>query len=174
MSNDRHTPEVAPKMAGGRRETQPRDVDRRDIGVREHIDDRDPSLDDRDHPHLDEREHIDAREMAGRRQTGDDVREMDRHETADERPVPMFAGAEAAGYRTQWDAIQTGFVDEPRKAVQEADALVSLVIRRLSDVFGDERASLERQWGKGDEISTEDLRVALRRYRSFFERLLSL
>jgi hypothetical protein len=93
---------------------------------------------------------------------------------AHDRPMPMFAGAEAAGYRTQWDAIQTGFVDEPRKAVQEADALVALVMKRLSEVFTDERASLERQWGKGDEISTEDLRVALRRYRSFFERLLSL
>jgi hypothetical protein len=93
---------------------------------------------------------------------------------ADDRPMPMFAGAEAAGYRTQWDAIQTGFVDEPRKAVQEADALVALVIKRLSEVFADERASLEHQWGQGDEISTEDLRIALRRYRSFFERLLSL
>jgi hypothetical protein len=86
----------------------------------------------------------------------------------------MFAGPEAAGYRTQWDAIQTGFVDEPRKAVQEADALVALVMKRLSEVFTDERGTLERQWGKGDQISTEDLRVALRRYRSFFERLLSL
>ena len=152
MSNERHTPE-AETMTGGRRETQPRDVDRRDIDVR--ADDRDPYPEDRDHPHLDERGHIDAREMAGRRETVDDDREIGRHETIDERPVPMFAGAEAAGYRTQWDAIQTGFVDEPRKAVQEADALVSLVIRRLSEVFGDERASLERQWGKGDEISTD-------------------
>ena len=81
---------------------------------------------------------------------------------------------EAAGYRTQWDAIQTGFVDEPRRAVEEADALVALVIKRLSEVFADERDALEHQWGRGNEISTEDLRVALRKYRSFFERLLSL
>jgi hypothetical protein len=93
---------------------------------------------------------------------------------ADERPMPIFAGTEAAGYRTQWDAIQTGFVDEPRRAVEEADALVALVIKRLSEVFADERGALEHQWGRGDEISTEDLRVALRKYRSFFERLLSL
>lgn len=93
---------------------------------------------------------------------------------ADERPMPIFAGTEAAGYRTQWDAIQTGFVDEPRRAVEEADALVALVTKRLSEVFADERAGLEHQWGRGDEISTEDLRVALRKYRSFFERLLSL
>jgi hypothetical protein len=94
--------------------------------------------------------------------------------SADTRPAPIFAGTEAAGYRTQWDAIQTGFVDEPRHAVEEADALVALVIKRLSEVFADERASLEHQWGRGDEISTEDLRIALRKYRSFFERLLSL
>jgi hypothetical protein len=93
---------------------------------------------------------------------------------ADQGPVPIFAGTEAAGYRTQWDAIQTGFVDEPRRTVEEADALVALVIKRLSEVFADERATLEHQWGRSNEISTEDLRVALRKYRSFFERLLSL
>jgi hypothetical protein len=93
---------------------------------------------------------------------------------ADERPVPIFAGTETAGYRTQWDAIQTGFVDEPRRAVEEADALVTLVTKRLAEVFADERAALEHQWGRGSEISTEDLRIALRKYRSFFERLLSL
>src|SRR5215510_4834782 len=105
----------------------------------------------------------------------DEQRRADERATAtDDRPMPMFAGGEATGYRTQWDAIQTGFVDEPRKAVQEADALVATVMNRLSETFANERASLEHQWGKGDEISTEDLRVALRRYRSFFERLLSL
>lgn len=93
---------------------------------------------------------------------------------SDDRPVPIFAGTETAGYRTQWDAIQTGFVDEPRRAVVEADALVALVTKRLTEVFADERDALEHQWGRGDQISTEDLRVALRKYRSFFERLLSL
>ena len=93
---------------------------------------------------------------------------------SDERPMPIFAGTEASGYRTQWDAIQTGFVDEPRRAVEEADALVALVIKRLSEVFAEERGTLEQQWGRGNEISTENLRVALRKYRSFFERLLSL
>jgi hypothetical protein len=93
---------------------------------------------------------------------------------AGERPIAMFADAEAAGYRTRWDAIQTGFVDEPRRAVEEADRLVDTVIKRLSEVFANERTTLEHQWGRGDEISTEDLRVALRKYRSFFERLLSM
>lgn len=92
----------------------------------------------------------------------------------DDRPVAMFPGTETAGYRTQWDAIQTGFVDEPKRAVEEADALVALVIKRLSEVFADERGTLEQQWGRGTEISTEDLRIALRKYRSFFERLLAL
>ena len=154
MSNDRHIPDMTRKMASAAAR-EPLAGDAR------HADDRE-RIEDREHPHIDDHGHVDAREMAGRRPV------------TDERPMPMFAGAEAAGYRTQWDAIQTGFVDEPRKAVQEADALVALVINRLSEVFGDERGSLERQWGRGDEISTEDLRVALRRYRSFFERLLSL
>jgi hypothetical protein len=162
MSNDRHTPDVARKMASAMgREPLARDDRPREELEREH-------LDDRDHPHIDERGHIDAREMASESPvTG-------ARERTDDRPMPMFAGAEAAGYRTQWDAIQTGFVDEPRKAVQEADALVALVMKRLSEVFTNERTSLERQWGEGDQISTEDLRMALRRYRSFFERLLSL
>jgi hypothetical protein len=96
---------------------------------------------------------------------------------AEERAMAMFAAEEAEGYRTRWDAIQTGFVDEPKRAVQEADALVAQVIKRLSEVFADERTRLEQQWGHGDQshqISTEDLRLALRKYRSFFERLLSL
>jgi hypothetical protein len=88
--------------------------------------------------------------------------------------LPMFAVDEAAGFRTQWEAIQTGFVDEPRKAVEEADALVAQVIKRLSEVFADERTNLEHQWDRGDQSSTEDLRLALRKYRSFFDRLLTM
>lgn len=103
-----------------------------------------------------------------------DARDHDRGSRIDDRSVPMFPADESTGYRTQWDAIQTGFVDEPRRAVEQADALVSQVITRLSDVFADERSTLEHQWGRGDQISTEDLRMALRKYRSFFERLLSL
>ena len=95
-------------------------------------------------------------------------------EPADARVTPMFAGDEASGFRTRWEAIQTGFVDEPRKAVEEADSLVAQVIKRLSEVFADERTNLEHQWDRGDHISTEDLRIALRKYRSFFDRLLSL
>jgi hypothetical protein len=92
----------------------------------------------------------------------------------DEKPEPLFATGDASGYRTRWSAIQTGFVDEPRKAVEEADALVAEVMQRLAAVFSDERKRLESQWERNDQISTEDLRQAMRRYRSFFERLLAI
>jgi hypothetical protein len=92
----------------------------------------------------------------------------------DEAPAPLFANEDSAGYRTRWSAIQTGFVDEPRKAVEEADALVAEVMKRLAEVFATERRQLEAEWERADQISTEDLRIAMRRYRSFFERLLAI
>jgi hypothetical protein len=92
----------------------------------------------------------------------------------DEAPSPLFANEDASGYRTRWLAIQTGFVDEPRKAVEEADTLVAEVMKRLAEVFTDERRQLESQWDTSDKVSTEDLRLAMRRYHSFFERLLAI
>jgi hypothetical protein len=78
-------------------------------------------------------------------------------------------------FRARWGAIQTGFVDNPGGAVKQADELVAAVMKRLAEVFADERANLEQTWARGDDVvSTEDLRVALRRYRSFFDRLLSV
>ncbi|MCU1338336.1 MAG: hypothetical protein JWO19_3917 [Bryobacterales bacterium] len=65
-------------------------------------------------------------------------------------------------------------MDEPRHAVEKADELVASVIKRLAEVFAEERGKLEAAWGKGNDVSTEDLRQALRRYRSFFDRLLSV
>ena len=88
--------------------------------------------------------------------------------------APLFSASEAQDFRSQWDAIQAGFVDDPRRAVEQADSLVAETMKRLAEVFADERANLERQWDSGDNVSTEDLRVALQRYRSFFDRLLSL
>ena len=88
--------------------------------------------------------------------------------------APLFDDHEGHGLRARWEAIQTGFVDEPRAAVEQADALVNQVMSRLTQVFADERTALEQQWTRGDNVSTEELRVALKRYRSFFERLLSL
>jgi hypothetical protein len=92
----------------------------------------------------------------------------------EERPAPLFHDQELTGYRTRWSGIQTGFVDEPRRAVEEADALVSELTSRLVQSFTDERRHLEERWGKAENVSTEDLRQAMRRYRSFFERLLTI
>jgi len=88
--------------------------------------------------------------------------------------TPLFPGGELENLRTRWKEIQTGFVDEPRKAVEEADGLVASAMKRLAEVFAQERSGLEQQWDRGDNVSTEDLRVALQRYRSFFDRLLSV
>ncbi|HEY1482523.1 MAG TPA: hypothetical protein VGF19_07370 [Candidatus Acidoferrum sp.] len=87
---------------------------------------------------------------------------------------PLFSSNEANELRGRWDAIQVGFVDEPRRAVEQADNLVAGTMKRLAEVFAEERGKLEGQWDKGENVSTEDLRLALRRYRSFFSRLLSV
>jgi hypothetical protein len=87
---------------------------------------------------------------------------------------PLFPSEEAATLRSKWDAIQVGFVDEPRRSVQEADGLVAATMKRLAEQFATERSNLESQWDRGSDVSTEDLRIALRRYRSFFGRLLSI
>lgn len=88
--------------------------------------------------------------------------------------APLFASNEADGFRTRWTEIQAAFVDDPRDAVQRADGLVAEAIQRLAAIFADERKGLEDQWTAGQDVSTEDLRVALQRYRSFFDRLLSV
>jgi hypothetical protein len=89
-------------------------------------------------------------------------------------PTALFSEPEMEAFRTQWIKIQTGFVDEPRLTVEHADKLVAAVMQRLADGFATERSGLEKQWDRGDNVSTEDLRIALQRYRSFFDRLLSL
>jgi hypothetical protein len=97
-----------------------------------------------------------------------------RDENAQADASPLFPAGEATSFRTRWSEAQTSFVDEPRHAVEQADSLVAEMMQRLAKVFADERSKLEEQWSRGDDISTEDLRVALRRYRSFFDRLLSV
>lgn len=86
---------------------------------------------------------------------------------------PLFPNEQSAGFRGRWQEIQTSFVDQPREAVAEADSLVADLMQRLAASFSQERERLEAQWDQGDDVSTEDLRVALTRYRSFFDRLLS-
>lgn len=92
----------------------------------------------------------------------------------EEQPAPLFSPNDTTELRGQWDSIQAGFVDEPRKAVEQADKLVAAAMKRMAETFATERAKLEGQWDRGDDVSTEDLRLALRRYRSFFNRLLSM
>jgi hypothetical protein len=91
-----------------------------------------------------------------------------------DKATPLFPENETANYRNRWTEIQAAFVDEPRHAVEQADGLVAEVIKRLASSFADERSKLEGQWGRGDNVSTEDLRIALQRYRTFFDRLLSV
>ena len=85
----------------------------------------------------------------------------------------LLEDGELRGITMRWKDIQAEFVDEPQKAVQEADALVAELMQRLAVMFATERAELENRWAGGDQVSTEDLRQGLRRYRSFFERLLA-
>jgi hypothetical protein len=87
---------------------------------------------------------------------------------------PLFSESEMGEFRSRWSNVQTGFVDEPRRTVEDADKLVASVMQRLAEGFANERSTLEKQWDQGDHVSTEDLRVALQRYRSFFDRLLRL
>jgi|SRR6516225_7046465 len=86
----------------------------------------------------------------------------------------LFPDTECHDFRARWERVQVDFVDEPRRAVQEADGLVADTMKRLIDNFSGERKKMEAVWVRGDDVSTEDLRVPLQRYRSFFNRLLTL
>jgi len=84
--------------------------------------------------------------------------------------MPLFPERELGDFRQRWQSVQVGFVDDPRNAVKSADELVASLMTRLAQVFADERGKLEHEWDKGENVSTEDLRVALQRYRSFFDK----
>src|ERR671918_1604062 len=88
--------------------------------------------------------------------------------------APLLPNHEVDQFWAEWNAIQAKFVDNPETSVEAADSLVAQVMKRLAEVFSEEREQLESQWRQGEEVSTENLRVALQRYRSFFNRLLSL
>lgn len=87
--------------------------------------------------------------------------------------TPLLSDTEIGDLRSRWSSIQAEFVDEPRRSVEQADQLVATAMQRLAEGFANERTSLEKQWDSGDAVSTEDLRVALQRYRAFFGRLLN-
>lgn len=91
-----------------------------------------------------------------------------------EAPAPLLLQDDEDAFRARWSGIQADFVDEPSRSVQQADDLVADVMKRLTDTFAVERAKLEEQWARQKEVSTENLRIVLQRYRSFFDRLLGL
>src|SRR6516225_6429434 len=91
--------------------------------------------------------------------------------TGDQYSGPLLSRDFSEDMRSRWETIQTGFVDDPRTSVQEADELVAMAIKKLAESFAGERAKLEQEWSRGNDVSTENLRQALRRYRAFFHRL---
>jgi hypothetical protein len=91
-----------------------------------------------------------------------------------ETRTAMFETQETEDFRSRWLRIQTEFIDDPRRSVERANELVAETMNRLTEIFAQERERLEQEWDRGDNVSTEDLRLALRRYRSFFDRLLSV
>jgi hypothetical protein len=86
---------------------------------------------------------------------------------------PLLGAEDGARFERQWHQVQLAFVDEPREAVEKADHLVAELMRHLAETFADERNRLETAWSAGEDVDTENLRVALTRYRSFFQRLLA-
>jgi hypothetical protein len=153
-----------------------------------------------DESERDRRSMVDANEPPPLAEAARDLQERDRREfqnnraPENDRPVTLRQGNDTApsgdavssnvpqlfsdfdidDLRSRWSNVQAGFVDSPRRSVQQADELVAAVMQRLANGFAEERSSLEKQWDRGDNVSTEELRVALQRYRSFFARLLNV
>src|SRR5215831_18085970 len=116
-----------------------------------------------------------AAKNRGQQRPGD-VIPFERGATPGERTgvAPLLPKQDLERLNSRWSNIQTNFVDEPRKAVEDADRLVAEAVQLIAQVFADERGKLEQQWSRGEQISTEDLRVALQHYRTFFSRLLTI
>jgi hypothetical protein len=136
--------------------------------------DNNPPTEERDINSAD-RKTINTEMIAATGKTEPELRKtVESHDTSEPELSPLFTDETERELRTQWHVIQTGFVDEPRRSVEQADELVAKLMQQLAQSFSDQRKNLERQWDHAEKISTEDLRLALRRYRSFFERLLSI
>jgi hypothetical protein len=111
--------------------------------------------------------------------TADLARQLDTpanesQQAIDSQHVPLLSRDVTDNLQVDWQSVQASFVDEPRQAVQRADELVAFAIKQIAETFARERSTLEAQWDRDGDVSTEDLRVALTKYRSFFHRLLSL
>jgi len=121
-----------------------------------------------------EREQQRADQATSTREVAKDLERASAGKAESTASTALFPEDESKDFHKRWTDIQTAFVDEPRRAVERADELVAEVIKRLANSFAQERSRLEGQWGRGDNVSTEDLRVALQRYRAFFDRLLKI
>jgi hypothetical protein len=149
---------------------QPADTAPPDRGAPPDVERRDPpDVERRDPSDVERRDPSDDELVREEAQTGPD------HATGGTASTtgPLLAGEAAEGFRARWTDIQTGFVDAPRRAVEQADALVAELMQHLASTFADERGRLERHWDRGDDVPTDNLRDAFQRYRSFFERLLA-
>jgi hypothetical protein len=122
-------------------------------------------------------ENLTTADLAGRDNPPEDEpvsRDTTTDEASEARLEPLLGGDEAGRFRAEWESIQVAFVDDPETSVQRADALVAELMQQLAATFARERETLEGQWASGDaKGDTEELRMALQRYRSFFERLLT-
>jgi hypothetical protein len=153
-AGDEHAQDMGADMAA-------RMHDSRQIVEDEHVTRADSAM---DAPLRDSRRSMEADSMS---RTGGDV-------ASAEPLAALFHGPMADEFRQRWDAIQIGFVDDPRAAVRNADELVAHVLRSLAGSFADQRSQIEAGLGEGEHANTENMRIALQRYRSFFQRLLSL
>ena len=102
-----------------------------------------------------------------------DVVPFERHPAPKEQSGSLLSANQMQDLRSRWTSVQSSFVDEPRKSVEGADKLVASAIQQIEEGFAAERTNLEKQWSRGDKVSTEDLRVCLQHYRDFFDRLLT-
>lgn len=139
---------------------------------------RGPHLVERDLPNQNLRAEFASDVPGARRRTWDTsppaiLDTANKNQSTLEPTAPLFNEAEIADFCARWRDVLAGFIDDPHRAVQKADQLVASVMRRFADGVAKERASLEKQWDSGDNVSTEDLRIALQRYRAFFGRLLN-
>jgi hypothetical protein len=129
----------------------------------------------RDEVELEESERIERNEQRVEERRETQIAEQRTPANAIEDELePLFEEEAARKFRSRWLAIQSKFVDDPRDSVKQADELVADIIKNVTMNFADRRIGLEKQWNSGENISTEDMRVTLKRYRSFFERLLTL
>jgi hypothetical protein len=135
--------------------------------------DEQPSDDDLERPARSSREASSSEDDGGGQDREGETAGARGESGAGDEQAPLFTGEEAERFRERWADVQAGFVDQPRQMVEQADALVSDLMQQLTAGFTQRRSKLEEQWSEGDQVSTEDLRVALTRYRSFFDRLLS-